>query len=264
MTRIVGRASIADAAPITSIQLLTQRAELHGRVAAVLSDARTSIDAIQSLPGIVAISAPDLILLDATLDAAISMQTLLGLRRRWPCATLIALDVSSEALASQLLNLGVDDAILVGTSWPHTVARLGAATRRTRTANAFLRRRIGDVVYDRDNRRVWCATAEIHFAPRELAVLDCLWWHAGEVVGRATLHDYVWGGDSSPRRDDTRLKVYINYVRRKLQHSREVVIETLRGVGYRLTHVPESRAAPPLPCSPSPSRTARVPRDRSP
>ena len=31
-----------------------------------------------------------------------------------------------------------------------------------------------------------------------------------------------------------RLEVYISYVRRKLQASREVTIETLRGAGYRL------------------------------
>lgn len=134
-----------------------------------------------------------------------------------------------------MLDAGVDDAIEARSSWPYVAARLNASAGRTRAANAQLRRRVGDVVYDRENRRVWCAGEEIEFAPRELAVLDALWMRAGDLVRHESLQDYVWSGIDEGEHS-SRLEVYISYVRRKLQGSKEVTIQTLRGAGYRLVH----------------------------
>ena len=73
----------------------------------------------------------------------------------------------------------------------------------------------------------------MEFAPRELAVLDALWIRAGELVRHESLQDYVWSGIDEGERSN-RLEVYISYIRRKLQRSNEVTIQTLRGAGYRL------------------------------
>jgi Response regulators consisting of a CheY-like receiver domain and a winged-helix DNA-binding domain len=228
------RSLASESAPYCRVILATRGEALERRVTGALADEFTAVSVVRTAQEIEALaSAPDVVILDAELPDSVSMSALLRIRRRWPALSIIAIGVHSEALASQMLDWGVDDAIEARCSWPHTVARLSAATRRARTVNASLRKRVGDVVYERDTRRVWCGGEEVSFAPRELAVLDCLWGRAGQVVRQESLYDFVWSGEAEGARSN-RVEVYISYVRRKLKRSNEVAIETLRGAGYRL------------------------------
>jgi DNA-binding response OmpR family regulator len=93
---------------------------------------------------------------------------------------------------------------------------------------------VGDVVFDRESRRVWCAGREVEMTPREQAILDCLFWYAPEPVGAQTLSDFVWGNEPVTSRRGL-VEVYVGYVRRKLAASRAVVIRTVRGVGYQFS-----------------------------
>lgn len=224
----------ADAAPLGRVVLATRRPVLQEGIELALRDGWTTVITVHSASAVEALATlPDVLILDAMLGGATSLRTILRARRRRPTLAIVAVDVPSEADASRLLSHGIDEAIEARSSWPHVEARLAAITRRARTLNALGRRQVGDMVYDRDSRRVWCEGVEVDFAPRELAVLDCLWARAGEVVGHDTLHDYVWPGMSGTNRSN-RVEVYISYVRRKLKVSNRVAIETLRGVGYRL------------------------------
>jgi two-component system OmpR family response regulator len=224
----------SESAPHCRVVLATRDEAVERRIVGALADEFTTVSTITTGLDIEAnASSPDLVIIDACLPDAVSMSALLRIRRRWPGLAIIAIGVSTESLASQMLDWGVDDAIESRCSWPHTIARLSAATRRARTVNASLRRRVGDVVYERDTRRVWCDGEEVAFAPRELAVLDCLWGRAGQVVRQESLYDFVWSGEAEGTHSN-RVEVYISYVRRKLKRSNEVAIETLRGAGYRL------------------------------
>jgi len=187
-----------------------------------------SVEAIEAIP-----FAPDMLVVDAACAEFAAPRFVERVRHRWVSILLVAIAVPGEAAATELLDTGVDDAVSADASWTYVAARLNAGARRMRTASALLRRRVGDVVYDRDNRRVWCAGVEVEFAPRELAVLDALWIRAGELVHHDSLQDYVWSGVEDKERSN-RLEVYISYIRRKLQQSNEVTIQTLRGYGYRL------------------------------
>jgi DNA-binding response OmpR family regulator len=228
------RTIATESAPYCRVILATRGETLERRIIGALADEFTAITTVKAGPEIEALaSPPDVVIIDADLPDAVSMSALLRIRRRWPGLSIIAIGVATEALASQMLDWGVDDAIEARCSWAHTIARLSAATRRARTVNASLRKRVGDVVYERDTRRVWCDGEEVNFAPRELAVLDCLWGRAGQVVRQESLYDFVWSGEAEGARSN-RVEVYISYVRRKLKRSNEVAIETLRGAGYRL------------------------------
>ena len=224
----------SERAPFTSVVCSTSDTVLAQRLSATLGDDSTVVAHVGSLEALEAIeSPPDVLVLDASQEEMIAPRTLMRIRRRWPTATVLVLNVETEAASSRLLDAGVDDAIEARCTWLHAAARLSAATRRARTANALLRRRVGDVIYDRESRRVWCAGSEVTLAPRELAVLDCLWWRAGDVVGHNTLLDFVWSEEPSSTRNN-RVEVYISYLRRKLSRSNLVSIETVRGMGYRL------------------------------
>jgi two-component system, OmpR family, response regulator len=174
---------------------------------------------------------PDVVILDgsSTDDAKRRMRYL---RHRWPTIGIAVVNASDDVDVTRLLDAGADDAIVRES--PVLGARLHALTRRARTANAGTRIAVGDIVFDRESRRVWCAGQEVQMTPREFAMLDCMFWNAPRPVGPITLADFVWGdaeAASGARRSV--VEVYMGYLRRKLAASRSVMIRTVRGVGYR-------------------------------
>jgi DNA-binding response OmpR family regulator len=174
---------------------------------------------------------PDVVILDGSSPDE-ATRRMRYLRHRWPTIGIAVVNASDEADVARLLDAGADDAIVHGS--PAFGARLHALTRRARTVNAGSRIAVGDIVFDRESRRVWCAGQEVQMTPREFAMLDCMFWNAPRPVGPITLADFVWGdaeAASGARRGV--VEVYIGYLRRKLAASRSVMIRTVRGVGYR-------------------------------
>lgn len=180
---------------------------------------------------------PDLLVLDAAADDGVSSDVLADAlrqaRRRWPSAGLVCMNVDTNEEAVALLQNGADDALLSTAPWELVTAQVAAALRRAQVANAQLRIAFGDLVYDRESRRVWCAGREVGLTPRELRLFDILFLRAGAPVSVDTLQDYVWHDDTAPSSNS--LAVYVGYLRRKLMGSRAAVLETLRGKGYRLS-----------------------------
>ncbi|EQD70747.1 protein containing Signal transduction response regulator, partial [mine drainage metagenome] len=77
------------------------------------------------------------------------------------------------------------------------------------------------------------STAALWSSPlREFDLLSFLAEHRGEVLERDRLLNAVWG--VSFYGDDNNLEVYVRYLRRKLGDSDRQLIQTVRGVGYRL------------------------------
>ncbi|HEV7991317.1 MAG TPA: response regulator transcription factor [Gemmatimonadaceae bacterium] len=176
-----------------------------------------------------AVQQPDVVLLDrSTLDDF--GRRMRHVRRRWPLATIVALNARDERDCARLLDEGADDVCLVRSAL--LPARLHAIARRARTLNADKRMAVGDLVIDRAHRRVWCAGDEVMLSPREYDVLSCLFHYAPRVVGKATLTEFVWGESTSPQPNT--IEVYVGYLRRKLARSRVVAIETVRRAGYLL------------------------------
>ena len=172
---------------------------------------------------------PDVVLLDRATVSDIGRRMRLA-RRRWPTTAIVVLSARDDADCARLLDEGADDVCIVRSSL--LPSRLHAIARRARTLNADKRIAVGDVVLDREHRRVWCAGDEVSLSPREYDVLSCLVHYAPRVVGRQTLTEYVWGM-ATPARPNT-VEVYVGYLRRKLARSRTVAIETVRRAGYLL------------------------------
>ncbi|MEO5818023.1 MAG: response regulator transcription factor [Gemmatimonadaceae bacterium] len=175
---------------------------------------------------------PDVLIVNADQGAAAVVETVRHLRRRWPSPSLVCIHVESAADAITLLDAGADDVTMEEAPFDVVSALLSAALRRARITNEQLRIRFGDIVYDREARRVWCAGREVLFTPRELRLFDILFQRAGTPVSADTLQDFVWK-DGPPTKSNS-LAVYIGYLRRKLKGSQISMLETLRGSGYRL------------------------------
>jgi DNA-binding response OmpR family regulator len=224
-------------AATATIALVSEDTSLVDLVMTTLRDETTSVDVYMSFADLLASFAsiaPDVVVLDDHIehDAA---QEIRRLRRRQPSLHILYVNVSDEKRSIALLHFGADDAI--GTSSPTLIARLQAATRRARTVNAGSRIAVGDIVFDREARRVWCAGREVALTPHEYGIVDCLFWHAPKPVGVDTLADFVWGDQAASTNKRTLVQVYVSYVRKKLANSAQVAIRFARGAGYEFSPV---------------------------
>ena len=225
-------------AATATVALVSDTKPVIELVVSLIADETTPVDvhaSFELLLESLAEIAPDIVLVDdrSERDAAHHIRML---RRRQPSVHIVYLGVRDEARSISLLHWGADDAITA--SSPTLVARLQAATRRARTVNAGNRIAVGDIVFDREARRVWCAGREVSFTPNEYGVLDCLFWHAPKPVGVDTLADFVWGDQESSNRRSL-VQVYVSYVRKKLAASAQVAIRFSRGSGYEFSPRPD-------------------------
>lgn len=220
------------------IALVTDDDSIADLLLATVADEMTSVTvhlAFDDLLASVGSAVPDVVVFDdlAEPDAASQIRQL---RRRMPSLHIVYVRARDEARAIALLHCGADDAMTE--SSPTMIARLQAAARRARTVNAGARIAVGDIVFDRESRRVWCAGREVALTPHEYGVVDCLFWHTPTPVGVDTLADFVWGDEGSTNRRAL-VQVYISYVRKKLAASAKVAIRFSRGIGYEFSPRPD-------------------------
>jgi two-component system KDP operon response regulator KdpE len=99
----------------------------------------------------------------------------------------------------------------------------------------------GDVIIDLRRYLVLRDGEEVHLTPTEFDLLRVLTSEAGRVLTHRQLLERVWGNYAAENAQQ--LRVYINYLRRKLEKdpSHPQLIVTEPGVGYRL----KADAAPP-------------------
>ncbi|MCA9861762.1 MAG: response regulator transcription factor, partial [Thermomicrobiales bacterium] len=140
-------------------------------------------------------------------------------------------------------GFGADDYLTKPFGMGELLARLRVVLRRQRGAQAASLR-AGDVLIDLEHRRVERAGEEVRLTPTELSLLLVLARDAGKVLTHRQILQRVWGEYAAE--NSAQLRVYINYLRRKLERdpAHPVLIVTEPGVGYRLktdTEGPGSR-----------------------
>ncbi|MEP6989920.1 MAG: response regulator transcription factor [bacterium] len=221
-------------AAMATVALVSNTSAVIEMVVSLITDEATRVDVHSSVDDLLELHsefAPDIVIVDdrGEQDAQHHIRLL---RRRQPSVHVVYVGVRDEARTISLLLAGADDAIT--TASPSLIARLQAATRRARIVNAGARIAVGDIVFDREARRVWCAGREVSLTPHEYGVIDCLFWHAPKPVGVDTLADFVWGEKASSNRR-TLVQVYVSYVRKKLAASAKVAIRFSRGAGYEFS-----------------------------
>ena len=179
---------------------------------------------------------PDLLILDVMMPGKSGFDVCVEVRRAEPSVPILFLTAkASEADVVVGLGLGADDFIPKPFRIRELLARVSAALRRGRLAAATAPSDVFMIGSARvDARRFLVSTGEPPDQPitvRELGLLKEFAAHPGEVLSRDNLLDEVWGMDYA---GGTRtLDQHIVQVRRKLGHSGNL-IETIRGVGYRL------------------------------
>jgi two-component system OmpR family response regulator len=112
------------------------------------------------------------------------------------------------------------------------LARLRALIRRA-SGHAAPELRCGAVALDPRLAKVTVHGTPVRLTSHEYRVLSYLMHHRGRVVSQSELteHIYAHGAD----RDSNTVEVFVARLRRKLGGS---IIETVRGLGYRIESAP--------------------------
>lgn len=175
----------------------------------------------------------DAIVLDLLLPTLSGWEVCETLRREriWtPILMLTAKD--GEYDEAESLDAGADDFLSKPFSFLVLVARLRALVRRGGHQRPAVLE-VEDLRLDPATRQCTRKERPIALTRREFSLLEALMRRAGEVVPKQHLLDHVWGIDFDG--DANVVEVYVRYLRRKIDEPfRPPLLETVRGVGYRL------------------------------
>lgn len=215
------------------ILLIEDAVSLGAAIRDQIADDGHAVDWVQLLDhaqASVRTTAYDLILLDLMLPDGRGLDFL---RRRraagqaTPVIILTALDQISDRIEG--LNAGADDYLVKPFDLSELSARIAAVARRYNgNPNPLIR--VGELNVDLAERSVSRAGRPVDLTAREWAVFEAFVQRPGALLSKAQLEErlYAFGAEI----ESNTIEVYISRLRKKL--GREL-IETVRGMGYRLT-----------------------------
>jgi len=195
-------------------------------------DVATAQNGAEAL-GAIARWRPDVVILDLMLPD-IPGNEVLRETRTWSAMPIVVLSArGGESDKVNALNEGADDYLVKPFSMAELLARLRVILRRTRVGMTD-ELTIGNITIDLRRYLVLRDGHEVHLTPTEFDLLRVMASEAGRVLTHRQLLERVWGSYASENAQQ--LRVYINYLRRKLEddpgHPRLILTDP--GVGYRL------------------------------
>ncbi len=216
---------VEDDASIREIEIYT----LHstGFDAEGFADGKAFFDALEK-------QRPTLVILDVMLPDEDGLSILKRLRASAKTAdipVIMATAKGSEFDKIQALDIGADDYLVKPFGMMEMVSRVRAVLRRTapRQENRILK--AGKIVVNLDEHTVTAGGERVILTLKEFELLRVMMEHKGMVFNRDRLLTDVWGVDYF---GETRtVDMHIKNLRQKLGSAADI-IETVRGVGYRI------------------------------
>ena len=177
---------------------------------------------------------PDLLLLDIMLPEEDGIAILKKLRasdetHRLPIIMLTAR--STEFDMANGLDSGADDYITKPFGAIELISRINALLRRVGSSDSSSSLTAGDITLIPARREVLRGEVHLSLTLKEYELLAALMKNKGKVISRDELLRSVWGYDFTG--ESRTLDVHIRTLRAKLGASGNI-IETVRGVGYRI------------------------------
>jgi len=167
----------------------------------------------------------DLMILDLGLPDIDGLEALEDIRRHGERLPVIILTARPDATVAGF-ETGADDYVTKPFRLDELIARIRARLR-TRSEDAALT--VGQISLDVRTRRATVEGQEIELTAREFAMLETFMRHPDQVLSREQLLSHVWGYDFDP--GSNVVEVYVRALRKKLG---DQVVDTIRGMGYRM------------------------------
>jgi two-component system, OmpR family, response regulator len=177
---------------------------------------------------------PAMIVLDVMLpdmDGFAVTERLTADRVKVPILFLTARDAVEDKVRG--LTLGGDDYVTKPFSLEELVARIRALLRRTDPADDEGPIVFVDLMLDDETHEVRRGSTPIELTATEFRLLRYLMQNAPRVLSKAQILDHVWNYDFGGEANI--VETYVSYLRRKIDGLGPPLIQTVRGVGYRLS-----------------------------
>lgn len=132
------------------------------------------------------------------------------------------------------LDSGADDYLTKPFAFEELLARVRALSRRfmKNEGEDHHELRCGELVLDVISHSARLGTIALDLTSTEWNLLEFLMRHHGQALTRVQILDHVWSYDHDVQ--PTMVDLYVSYVRRKLGDDHASMLQTVRGVGYRL------------------------------
>ena len=169
----------------------------------------------------------DLVVLDLGLPGLDGLDALREMRHRGERIPVVILTARGDA-AVEGFETGADDYVTKPFRFDELLARIRVRLKSAPSDEPSLMR-VGDVTLDIRTRRASVGGRTVELTAREFGLLETFMRHPDQVLSREQLLSHVWGYDFDP--GSNVVEVYVRALRRKLG---DKVIETARGMGYRL------------------------------
>ena len=173
----------------------------------------------------------DLLILDVGLPGMDGFEVLRRLRgagSSLPVIVLTARDSAADTITG--LEGGADDYMSKPFSFGELPARIRLRLRAPASPDpAAMELETGRISLDVRSRQVRVDGRVRDLSAREFTLLETFMRHPGQVLSREQLLSHVWGYDFDP--GSNVVDVYVRYLRRRVGPD---ILETVRGMGYRL------------------------------
>lgn len=186
---------------------------------------------------------PDLVLLDVMLPDVSGTEICRQIKgdprtRHVPVVMLTAKGEEVDRVVG--FEIGADDYVTKPFSVRELVLRLKAVLRRAGGGRPAERppESVGPIRVDVDAHRVFVDEAEVQLTPLEFRLLTTMMARLGRVQSREQLLEDVW--EMSAEVETRTVDTHVKRLREKLGSGRDL-LETVRGIGYRLVDPSEKR-----------------------
>lgn len=183
----------------------------------------------------------DALVLDIMLPGRDGLSVLRGLRERHLTVPVILLTARNELNERvEGFNLGADDYLTKPFYVEELVVRLQALLRRSGGQEGKTILQVGDISLDLIKREARRSGEPVELSHREFSLLEYLMRSPGRVFSRSQISQHVWNThfDTGTNMVD----VAVARLRKKIDEGHDTaLVETVRGVGYRMREVSPKR-----------------------
>lgn len=207
--------------------LMTEFLSSHGYEVTTAADGAAGLEAAFALR-------PDLVILDVMMPRLDGFNVVRQLRRqsRVPVLMVSARTAPDDRILG--LNVGADDYLPKPFAIGELLARIRAILRRGDN-QSLSPVTVGALRLDGNTRRAFAGEQELTLTATEFDLLTLLCESPGTSVSRDAIARSLYGRETTAY--ERAIDVHVSHLRRKLGEVDGIVIKTVRGTGYLLTHI---------------------------